>query len=474
MADSKVKAVVGNFKKKEHRPWKSSLLETTIQESQTGTIEETIDFSLDLNQDTADTTSPFFADFNFTSDAMDLDLDEKFSQVAVIVNKDNLNLPEMDHANVELRSAIKQTQQQKSFLETQISDRSHNPILLGGFFQPQQLTGQGDSQGTRKMNYLISDLRSKEQELSSLTSNLKISEAFERAEQAELNRRAEEHGRLAAESRMRQAIEQAHIAAEQFRSAMDQANQAALAHREEEQLRKAAEAQIKDAKFRAQNAEIALQNERNARTAAEDKMQQTLQQLADAELAQIQKFESIKHAEENRRAAIEQQYDTLNKNFLKIENEYRESANKIYALEAALKELKTNNSTLEQKLAELVAQRDKLKKIIEGEQDLRKIAEKRAQEALVKADQAEKARAAEEQQRKLVDERAKRAVEHASRTVMHLLNAPVGNEYSMHVTPDLQAAPVVATERPTSEKPKIRVKADPFRDTPITEDDYSF
>lgn len=451
MTDVDGKSGGRNFKKRAHRPWKTSLLETTIQESKLENNPDGLEFSFDSQPDS--TASPFYADFNFTN------LTDKFSQLETIAIHSEPAVTSIDEVKHDLISAIKQTQQQRDLLEQKISDKSTKPILLGGFFEPQQLGTQAETPNGRKMNFLLSDLKNKEHELNSLTNNLKLSEAMIRSEQSELNRRAEEHGRLAAEERVRKAVEQAQIVSEQFRAAMEQANQAALAHREEERLRKIAEAQIKKYELRANSAELELQSESAARIIAEQKAQQA--ELTSQELQQVteqlHKTEFARKNEESRRLETEKQYENLSNAFIKIEAEHKESFSKVYNLETDLKNLHTKLLTAEQKLAEITAQRDKLKTIIETEQDLRKNADKRAFDALQKLEQTEKALQAEEQQRKITDERAKQAVEYANRTVMHLLSAPSNLE-------------------PTSkDKPKIRVqeyKAQEIVET--SDDDYSF
>lgn len=469
MSDTDGKAGEGRFKKRAHRPWKSSLLETTVKEfDDSAASEETFSFDITSDLELSEGSNPFETAFNFIDEdlaTVDLSpsLSNKFSQLQAISIADDLgplDLP-VSGPNQELKYAIKETQQQQNTLKKQISDKSTNSILLGGFFQPQQLASQSESYNGRKINYLITDLKHKEQELSSLTSNLKITEAIERAEQSELNRRAEEHARLAAEKRMRQAIDQAQQTADQIRQALEQANQASVAQREEERLRKLAEEQIKDSKMRAASAELALHNERTSRTQAETEYTE-----------QLNRLESAKKNEEIRRQEVEQQIDTLQRELHKKETEYKDSFNKIVSLENTVKDLTSKQMHTEQKLAELTAQREKLKSIISAEQDLRKAAEKRAADATEKADQAEKARFAEEQQRKMIDERAKRAVEHASRTVMHLLNSPGNNEYAMHI-PNEAAMPNMPKQMPQE---KVRIRAEPVisRTAEIEDDDYSF
>jgi chromosome segregation ATPase len=447
MSEQDGKPKVTKFKKRPHRPWKTSLLETTVNEADGIESEaEEVEFSLDTSDAATTTSDSIFSDFSFNIAQEETSLPElspslqsTFSQLAAIAIDND--------SHTDLKAAIKTSEEKKSELIQQITDKGKSPVSLGGFFRPQQLTTSEDTQSTRKMNFLLSDLKNKEQELKTLTDNLKVTEAIERCEQAELNRRAEEQRRIAAENRMRQAIEQAHSAAEQCRLAMEQANQAAIAHREEEQLRKLAEDQVNDYKIRLNTAELALHNERNAKIAADQIAQQALRQTEEAN------------------ATAKRQIDEAHVKVAELTQHNEELKRQILELEANFKDANSSLIYTKQKLEELTAQRDKLKSIIEAEQELRRVAERSAEEATKRAEQAEKACEFEAEQRKITDARAKRAMEHASRTVMHLLNAPVDNEYNMRVPQDGQ--PV--------EKLKIKVPAETTKKEYIpSDDDYSF
>jgi hypothetical protein len=432
------------FKKRAHRPWKTAMLETTVEEATIDLDEDLFEFDLDLESEPTEDVESFYPEFNFTEETTETSKPknpfiESISQLETI----NLDLSEeqldIDDANSELKQEIRNTQQQKKLLVQQISDKSHSSILLGGFFQPQQVAAQSDTLAGRKISSLLSDLKVREQKLNSLTSNLKISEAVERAEQAELYKKAAAHGRQAAEQRMRQAVEQANIAAEQFRSAMEQATQAASAQQEEANLRKNAEAQAKEARLRANNAEIELQNERLARLSAEEKAQQAftvaertnlLQKQFNEATEQLTKLELLKNVEANKRLDVEKQYDQLHSDFIRIDNEHRLCSSTINNLEISTKNLTEQILTSQQKIKDFDSQKEKLKAIIATEQELRRTAERKYNEVLKRAETAEEGWKMEIQQRKIIEERAKRAVAHASRTVMHLLNAPADNEFS--------------------------------------------
>ncbi len=456
MSDVRKKNSTNAFKKRAHRPWKTSLLEETVHEAAVAEDDEIFDLDIDFDikiESTLDNNS-FYPEFNFT--------DEMPSLLGDVTSFDLKSQLEAEDQQSEIKQEIQQTRQQHKQIAQQLSDKSGNSILLGGFFQPQQISANNETQTGRKINSLLSDLKIREQKLSSLTSNLKISEAYERAEQAELSKRAANQQLQAAENRMRQAVEQAKIAEEQFLTAMEQTKQAALAHHEEARLRKEAERLAKEAKMRANQAEIELQNERLARIAADEKAQHAFMLAEKASLFQRQlneaseqlvRLENTKHVDDGRRAEIEQKYTSLSDQHYKLEQEHKECASTIKKLEATVQELTNKYKDNEHLVADFNEQRDKLKAIITAEQDLRKNADRKYQETLARAEKAEQAWHAEVQQRKLIEERARRAVANASRTVLHLLNTPgeaeMGNQ---HHNPATESA------KP-SEKPKMKMPA---------------
>lgn len=445
MTDVGEKQKDGIFKKRAHRPWKTSLLESTVEEATIDIDDDLLEFDLELEAEPTEDIETFYPEFNFTDEittpsTVKTPFIENISQLEDMSADPQDEQLTTDDLNSGLKQEIRNTQQEKKFLVQQIHDKSHSSILLGGFFQPQQVAAQSDTQAGRKISSLLSDLKVREQKLNSLTSNLKISEAIERAEQAELYKKAAAHGRQSAEQRMRQAVEQANIATEQFRSAMDQANQAALAQQEEATLRKKAEVQAKEAKLRANKAEIELQNERLARLAAEEKAQQAFsaaektsslqKQIKDA-TEQLTRLELIQNVESNKRLAIEKQYDSLHKDFIKTDHENRLCTSTINDLEISIKNLTEQLTASQQKIQDFDSQREKLKIIITTEQDLRRVAERKFNEVLKRAETAEEGWKMEIQQRKIIEERSKRAIAHANKTVMHLLNAPTDNDLSL-------------------------------------------
>lgn len=425
MSDITKKANNRTFKKRAHRPWKTALLESTIQETSHNIDEDLFSFELDLTEDlNIDANTSLYPEFNFTDDMSAI--------VTEMPTFDFDSQLDENEETIELKKAIKQTKQQHKQLVEQISNKSHTSILLGGFFQPQQILANNEPIAGRRINSLLSDLKVREQKLSSLTSNLKISEANERAEQAELSKQATTQQLAATEQRMRKAVQQARMAEEQFLATMEQAKQAALAHQEETKLRTAAENSIKEANSKANAAESALQKEQAAHAETQEKLQSTnalaqeahalQKQLADV-TEQLERSTAMQKTEENRRLEMQEQCDALNNKFFKLEQEHKQCTNHIYKLEETVKDLTAKYEDNDKIAKSFTAQTDKLKAITIAEQDLRKIAERKYNEAQERAQKAEQAWQIEIQKRKAVEDRAKHIITHANRTVMHLLNS---------------------------------------------------
>ena len=379
----------------------------------------------------------------------------------------NINIPrnitpnssKLDKINSQLQGIIKDKISEKEEIRRQITSRQDSSMSIGGFFQPNFLENKEPSTNGKKINHLMEDLKNKEMELSSLTNNLKIAQAIEQAEHAELSRRAEEQARVAAENQMSMAIEQANSAQEQLKIAMSQAKEAEAAQQEEEKLRLLTQAKIDEYIEIAKNAELAMQTEAKIREAAEEKAQQSLNQTIQTELArqqleeenkslsmklqsaldELRRIELTKQAEEAARREIDKKYIELEQMFIRVDEERKtaidfkdQSLESVQHLENKIKNIIADKEALEDKMRELISQSDKLKNIIQTEKKLRILTEQKAKDALIKAQKAEKARLEEVMHRKKVDERAKKAIAHASKTVMHFLNAPLDEDLESH------------------------------------------
>lgn len=372
------------------------------------------------------------------------------------------NYSSINPDNKELKLALeKNTNRKKEIINEIQTNNIKSPLSLGGFFQPNYMQIPNSSQNGQKINRLMHDLKRQEQEITSITANLKIAEATEKAEQAELIRQTEEQARIAAEKRMKTAIEQVHVAASQLSIAIEKAKIAEQAQKEEERARRRAEAQINSAVEKYTILEKALQSEIQARKAAEDKAQISLNQTIQTELARqeieshkkkteqeykellekFNKLELAKNAEENSKHELQQQFNRyqeitehdkqiLEKTLQNFQYEQTqllshndELQNQITGLEELVRQQEQQINNLENKTIELQKHQTKLAQIIETEQNLRKIADQKANNALATAAKSELARKKAEEITLLTKKQAKHAVTQASKTVMKFLDS---------------------------------------------------
>ena len=387
------------------------------------------------------------------------------------INTRRPNYSSINTDNQDLKLALeKNTIRKKELINEIQTSNVKSPLSLGGFFQPINMQIPNSSQNGQKINRLMHDLKRQEQEITSITANLKISEATEKAEQAELIRRTEEQARISAEKRMKTAIEQVHAAASQLSIAIEKAKFAEQAQKEEEKARRRAEAQINNIAEKNMILEKALQNEIQARKTAEDKAQISLNQTIQTELARqeiegsrkkleqeyeellekFRKMELTKNSEEISKHELQQQFNRYqeitehDKQILEktLQNFQYEQAqilanndelqNQIAGLEelARQQELQINN--LEAKIIESQKHQNKLEQIIETEQNLRKIADQKANNALANTAKSELARKKAEEITLLTKKQARHAVTQASQTVMKFLDSSnhLGNNNS--------------------------------------------
>jgi len=117
MADSEDKKK-SDFKKTEHRPWKTSLLEMTVQASD---AVDQDDLELDIDLDTETSIEPLYSEFNFVEEGKE---PQPLSDI-----------PQLDISGItdDLKSEIRQTEQQKDLIKSKLRDPNASPISLGGF-----------------------------------------------------------------------------------------------------------------------------------------------------------------------------------------------------------------------------------------------------------------------------------------------------------------------------------------------------
>src|SRR3990167_2965671 len=93
----------------------------------------------------------------------------------------------------------------------------------------------------------MDELKNKEQEIQTLSTNLKIATALEHAEKIELSRKKEALARKAAEEKALFAMQQVNLTEEQLQKAMQQIQIEQQLKAKEESIRKSLESEIKNA-----------------------------------------------------------------------------------------------------------------------------------------------------------------------------------------------------------------------------------
>ncbi len=221
------------FKKRAHRPWNAALLENTIEEA----------------------TTPKMP-INHTANRVDEELQE---------------------------TLIEKTKQRNELSEL-LTSPDENRLLIGGFLHPQNIFFQPEAGKLNESSNLIDELKNKEQEILTLSSDLKVAKAMEQVEKLELSRKKEEEARMAAESKALFAIREAKLAAEQ-------------AYKIEQQLNNEKQMRLKEEKSKR------LLEEKNLAALNEIAKNEAL--LLKYEQAQLAAAEKIKQIEAN--AVLQQQ-----------------------------------------------------------------------------------------------------------------------------------------------------------------------
>jgi len=252
------------FKKRAHRPWNAALLENTLESA----------------------SSPLECD-----------------SLATII--------ETEGTEIKLQRALEEKTKERNEIHEQLNTEEENRLLIGGFLHPQNIFSQNGVKKSNNTNYLINELKNKEQEILSLASDLKISKALEQAEKLEISIKKEEEARKSAENKALFAIQEAKIAAEQTYKIEQQLHAERQSRIKEEKARKALEENnyliLQEI---AQKEELLLRAEK-ARELAEEKIKQTLEEakaleqrikleseykikkIADEMSEQIEKYKTI-------------------------------------------------------------------------------------------------------------------------------------------------------------------------------------
>lgn len=281
-------------------------------------------------------------------------------------------------------------------------------LLIGGFSFPNASKIAYESGCSQKSTALMDELKNKEQEIQTLSTNLKIASALEQAEKIELARKKETVARKIAEEKASSTIQQLNINETELHKVKQQLHAEQQLKTKEESLKKSLEVELKNALCAIEDNENVISREIEIRKIAEEKLNETLNMLSDKEhqlrlqaeknikdnLREfIEREKNIEHIHEDRLNTLQNEYreqmlsiqneamqkisESEKKANLKIENEKTNAENRltavlqnathhksqlestIHALQTQIKELdekiavlKTDNTTLKQQASE--------------------------------------------------------------------------------------------------------------------------
>jgi hypothetical protein len=231
------------FKKRTHRPWKATLMENSVDESSIGTMD--------------------------TEDLLPIEVTH------LDFHEEKMKIAEPLPTSLEQTLEDKKTECLK--ISEELTDREENRLVIGGFIYPRNIFFLTEEEKIQKTNFLMNELKSKEQEILLLAHDLKVAKALEQAENAEAARRKEEEARLAAEERALFAIQQAKQTAEQVYKAEKQLNLEKHLRLEIEKAKTQQEEKIKTILKEVEKKEQKILEETLAKQTAEEKAKYALE-----------------------------------------------------------------------------------------------------------------------------------------------------------------------------------------------------
>lgn len=237
------------FKKRTHRPWKPTVMENSIDSAISEEITD-IEEEVTLHPITVD---PIHA--------------EKQSELI----------------RTQLEEVLEGKQSEFHQINEQITNREENRLLIGGFLYPRNIFSLTEEEKIEKTNFLMHELKSKEQEILLIAQDLKIAKAVEQAENSENSRRNEESARMAAEEKALFAIQQAKSTAEQVYKTEQQLTLEKQLRLEEEKIRKQQEEKLKVTIKEIEKRDHKIQEAILAKQTAEEKAKYALEYATIAE-----------------------------------------------------------------------------------------------------------------------------------------------------------------------------------------------
>lgn len=221
--------------------------------------------------------------------------------------------------------------------DSELNRFDNDRLLIGGFSFPNAPRIPYEPALSQKSTALMDELKSKEQEIQTLSTNLKIASALEHAEKIELSLKKEALARTIAEEKALNAIQQLNLTEAALQKTKQQLEIEQQLKIKEESLKKSLETEIKNVLHAIEDNENTIAREIELRRIAEEKLSETLNFLSEKE--HHIRLEAEKTILDNLRGSIERQKNiehTLEDRINTLQNEHKEQTLKIQC-EAELK-----------------------------------------------------------------------------------------------------------------------------------------
>ncbi len=424
------------FRKRAHRPWKPSLLETTLQNTHQNPAEvlgseQHKSFEMPAMQNPS-----HLQEFSNPNTAVGTHVIQESSPA--------FSRP-VEFFEQRLEMALEAKTREIQELNQKLSSKEDNRLTLGGFLKPKNIILPNEEEAVQKTSLLRNELREKELEVQQITNNLRITQLLEQLQQSEAARLSETTAREAAEekavfaqSKVNQAVDYRRLAEERAEMAEKTYFKLEQTVSELESKHEAAEQQylkLLEDKEHQYNTSL-LERDKYIRATIEEKEKQ------------LKAILEIKELEEKRRQSAEERLDHDHAHYetshAQIERQVVELSEKIHGLEMQLCAEKGNSeayaaefASLQEKLQTFSAEKaslfeqnaknseyiKKMAVVLSTERNLRKILEEKIKMASHHIYTLEMQIQSEEQARRAAEEKAKQTMEQASKAVMQLLNA---------------------------------------------------
>lgn len=250
---------------------------------------------------------------------------------------ENLNPINPESSHLEFSSiALQQTTPERTLESVETNEKFSNVdlnrLLIGGFSFPNSLLTPSETEKFQKSNALMDEIKNKEQEIQTLSNNLKIASALEHAEKIELSRKKEALARKAAEEKALFAMQKVNLIEAELQKSKQQIQIEQQLKIKEESIRKSLEAEIKNTLRAIEDNEYAIAREIEARQIAEEKLNETLRFISEKEHGI--RLEAEKTIRDNLRDFIEREKNieqAAEDRISTLQDQHREQTQKIQA-----------------------------------------------------------------------------------------------------------------------------------------------